>query len=111
MDQPLISPEPGVTLLSKQQGCPVCGYAMNAVGQADKPPVQTVPPKPGDFAVCMRCVCVLVFEPSMTLRILTNKEWAVLPPSERMDLTRMRTRIQVMHATVGPPGSRQEPTS
>ena len=107
----MTSPEPGVTLLPKHQPCPVCSYTMSAVGQNDKPPVQTVAPKPGDFAVCMRCICVLVFDTTMTLRILTNAQWAALSVPERVDLTRMRAQIQAMHQRVGPPGSHPVPAS
>jgi hypothetical protein len=64
------------------QGCPTCGYQVDAATLVQKllPQPQVKRPRPGDFSVCFSCGEMLRFTDAMTLRICDLNDMVGLTP-------------------------------
>ncbi len=98
----MATPIPPDVKLIPQMACPHCAYTFTAVGTCDQS--VATDPKPGDRTVCMKCVAVLIFSDTMTLRGMTVEEFEALSPAEHREIAEIAGRIHIMHAVLGPPG-------
>lgn len=68
--------------------CPVCKEDLKRATMPDQKPVE-----PGDFAVCMNCAQLLVYEQkgkSLQVRSLSTREWASLPNDQFTSLMQVK---------------------
>lgn len=69
--------------------CPKCGAVLDAATEVSR----RGPPREGDFTVCIECLSLLTFEAGLTLRRLTEEEFAGLPAETVENLDRIRQAI------------------
>lgn len=70
--------------------CPVCKEELKRATMPDQKPVE-----PGDFAVCMNCAQLLVYEQKgkkLQVRSLTDREWAGFPPEIYTGLMKVKQK-------------------
>ena len=62
--------------------CPTCGYKRSRV---TCPYDSKSKPRPGDFAICLKCGEILVFDKDIRTRIAElNDMMSLLPPEDKM---------------------------
>jgi hypothetical protein len=69
----------------------LCAAPIDAAGTFDG---VTVPPAPGDWTVCAKCLRWLVYSDGATLRPVTDAEWRALSAEARTVLTAQRERVR-----------------
>jgi len=73
------------------QRCPLCAATLDAAGTFEGP---AVPPAPGDWTICSKCLQWLVYLDGFVLRPVTDGEWLALSDAERRVLTAQRDRVR-----------------
>lgn len=71
--------------------CPECGYRMDAATSMFDPDAR---PKPSDVALCLDCAALLVYEPNLTLRKMTDIEHDEIPEKVQMEIYQARVAIR-----------------
>lgn len=69
--------------------CPGCGKRIDAATSIDG----EASPTPGDVTVCAFCASVLMFEPGLSLRRVSDQELAQLPAAVRRQVHVLRLVI------------------
>ena len=73
--------------------CPACGLKMDASSDMDGKAI----PKPGDFTLCIRCGCVLVFTDELIGRRAEQADLDALNDAERHALLVISAAIENVH--------------
>jgi hypothetical protein len=73
--------------------CPICARPLDSAGPDPHEPDKRAP-QADDPTVCLHCGEVLAFTATLSLRILTNKEWKELTLSQRRHLTAIREFVR-----------------
>lgn len=68
--------------------CPTCHSEIEPSGDGEL--------RPGDHTVCVYCRVYLVITPELSFRMLTNREWLVLPVDARRTLSGLRDALPDM---------------
>lgn len=71
----------GTTTRTPQSACPHCGAAMNAASAGDD-----AVPSPGALVLCVTCGGCATFADDLTIRHLTDAEWASVSEEQRRHL-------------------------
>lgn len=79
--------------------CPRCGHVMDCA----TPMFGDARPQAGDVTVCIRCAQLCAYEPSMTLRALTDEEFIELPLDMRTQLKRATHAVNNVQNQQKPP--------
>jgi len=80
----------GVTRLPPQP-CPLCAKRLDAAGTFDG---TDHAPGPGAWTVCSGCLQWLVYDATMRLRPVTDREWLALTDEDRVALTAQKERVR-----------------
>lgn len=73
--------------------CPGCGQQFSAASNV-KDTLAPIEPKAGDVTVCIGCSAVLVFEPDLSLHLITAKERRALPAKTLAGVNWIRWLLQ-----------------
>lgn len=82
----------GMMTETKHTPCPSCNYPLQAASDV----LGDAKPVPGDFSVCINCLCGLVFNEDLSVRKANTQERAVIdihPDIIRVRRAIMETRL------------------
>lgn len=85
------------TTRTPECNCPYCGHKFDRVTSVAK----YASPNPGDFTLCIKCSCLMVFDADLRVRGLTVEELGALDNEPGLQKVILRTALAIRPRSIG----------